>query len=270
MPLVTKDDKPTWLWRDSRDALRRYFKWLIGAIIVLIGARYIGGQTMWVFVFDAPEQAADFVSRMIPPDFTYMRRIVPALWDTINIAVFGTAGAVLISIPVAILAAKNTTPHAFVRAIAMTIIVVSRSVNSLIWALLIVQVVGPGLFAGVLAIAIRSIGMISKLTYETIEEIDRDPIEAITATGASRTQVFIYGFVPQLLPAFVGVSVYRWEVNIRESTIIGLVGGGGIGFLLNSAINRLAWDQAIVVLVTILATVVLAEAVSARIRRAVT
>ena len=103
--------------------------------------------------------------------------------------------------------------------------------------------------------------------YEAIEEINQEPIEAITATGASRVQVFFYGYVPQLLPTFIGTSVYRWENNIRESTIIGIVGGGGIGLLLNSAINRLAWGQVVSVLIVILITVVGSEWVSATIRK---
>lgn len=270
MPVVYNRGTPSWTRRDPKDSLRNYLRWLVGVIVVIIAARYIHGETIWPFVYDAPAQAADFLSRMFPPELGYFRRTIPSLWDTVNIAVFGTVGAAAISVPLAFLAAKNTTPHATVRALALAIIVVSRSVNSLIWALLIVQVVGPGLFAGVLAIGIRSVGMISKLSYEAIEEVNREPIEAVTATGASRLQVFLYGYVPQLLPTFVGVTVYRWEINIRESTIIGVVGGGGIGFLLSSAINRLAWDQALVVLITIFATVVAAEWVSAKARAAYT
>ncbi len=270
MPVRNVQGGETWIRRDTGESFREYLRWLGGALVIIIAARYIAGQTIWIFVFDAPRQVADFLSRMFPPDLRYANRVLPALWDTINIAVFGTAGAVVISVPTALLAAMNTSPNGVLRALALTVIVVSRSVNSLIWALLIVQVVGPGLFAGVLAIGIRSVGMISKLIYESIEEINREPIEAIAATGASRAQVFLYGYVPQLLPIFAGVTVYRWEVNIRESTIIGIVGGGGVGFLLNSAINRLAWNQVFTVLIAILATVVLAEWVSARVRAAVT
>lgn len=268
MPIVHREGTPKWIRREPRDSFQNYLMWLVGLIVLMIAARYIHGETIWPFVYDAPAQAADFLSRMFPPDMGFFSRTIPSLWDTVNIAVFGTVGAAAISLPLAFLAAKNTTPHISLRAVALTVIVVSRSVNSLIWALLLVQVVGPGIFAGVLAIGIRSIGMISKLTYEAIEEVDREPIEAVTATGASRLQVFLYGYVPQLLPTFVGTAVYRWEINIRESTIIGVVGGGGIGFLLSSAINRLAWDQALVVLITIFATVVAAEWVSVRARAA--
>ena len=268
MPETTKEHTAIWAPSPGEKSWKRYFQWLIGLTVFVIAVTFISKETMWPFVADAPEQALDFVSRMFPPDIRYMNRILPALLDTMNLAIFGTAVAALISIPLAVLAAKNTSPSAVIRLVALAIIVTTRSVTSLIWALLIVQIVGPGLFAGMVAIAIRSVGMISKLFYEAIEEIDIQPIEAIRATGASTAQVFMYGYVPQLMPTFVGTTVYRWEINIRESTIIGIVGGGGIGFLLNSAINRLRWDQAVVVLFTILVIVFMAEWISAKARKA--
>jgi phosphonate transport system permease protein len=126
-----------------------------------------------------------------------------------------------------LLAARNTTPSArFLRPIALFIIVASRSINSLIWALLLVAIIGPGLLAGIVAIALRSIGFVGKLLYEAIEETDIDQIEAVQATGASPAQVLNYGIVPQIMPAFWGITVFRWDINIRESTILGLVGAG--------------------------------------------
>ena len=107
------------------------------------------------------------------------------------------------------------------RPVALLIIVSSRSINSLIWALLLVTILGPGVLAGVVAIALRSIGFIAKLLYEAIEEIDMAQVEAIEATGASRAQVMDYGIVPQIMPAFAGIAVFRWDINIRE-----FVGGG--------------------------------------------
>lgn len=270
MPLTEKDGLIKWSRRSQAERIKIHTMWIFAAFLFVLAARYISEQTIWIFVLDAPRQAQDFITRMFPPDMRYFNRAFGALWDTLNIAVFGTMIAVVVSIPIAILAAKNTTPHPTLRAAALAIVVGSRSVNSLIWALLIVQITGPGLFAGVLAIAIRSVGMISKLLYESIEEINREPIEATIATGASRAQTLVYAYVPQLMPIFVGITVYRWEINIRESTIIGIVGGGGIGFLLNSAINRLAWNQAVVILITILATVIVAEWVSAKVRAKVT
>lgn len=269
MPITTKNG--TVQWTPSQGEVRKKFlQRLLLLVIFLLSARVISQETMWPFVLDAPAQVKDFISRMFPPDFRYTNRVLPALVETMNLSIFGTAGAALVSIPLAIIAAKNTSPSRVLRLLALAIIVTTRSVTSLIWALLIVQIVGPGLFAGVLAIGVRGIGMISKLLYEAIEEINPEPIEAIKATGASAAQVFLYGYVPQLLPTFVGVTVLRWEINIRESTIIGIVGGGGIGFLLNSAVNRLRWDQVIVVLLAILVIVFLAELISAKARQAVT
>ena len=252
----------------SREARNRFLKWLFGLVVFFIAFRFIAQETMWSsWLTHLTKRQTSFHACF--PDFGYTARVLPSLLDTMNLAIFGTFVAVVISVPLAILAAKNTSPHQLVRLVALAIIVTTRSVTSLIWALLLVQIVGPGLFAGMLAIAVRGIGMISKLFYEAIEEIDQEPIEAIKSTGASTAQVFLYGYVPQLMPTFVGVTVMRWEINIRESTIIGIVGGGGIGFLLNSAINRLRWDQVIVILFTILVTVFVAEWISAKAREAV-
>ena len=152
---------------------------------------------------------------------------------------------------------------------ALLIIVSTRSINSLVWALLLVSIIGPGIFAGTLAIAIRSIGFVAKLLYEAIEEIDVNQVEAIKATGASKMQVIAYGIVPQVMPAFAGLSVFRWDINIRESTILGLVGAGGIGLYLQSSLNTLAWPQVTVILIMILLAVLISEWVSSKVRLAI-
>ena len=134
---------------------------------------------------------------------------------------------------------------------------------------MLVMIIGPGVFAGVVAIGMRSIGFCAKLLYEAIEEIDETQVEAIAATGASRLQVLVYGIVPQILPAFAGISVFRWDINIRESAVLGLVGAGGIGLQLNASINTVTWTQVSVILIVILATVVVSEWVSAKVRHAI-
>ncbi|RBW43047.1 phosphonate ABC transporter, permease protein PhnE [Psychromonas sp. B3M02] len=224
-------------------------------------------DTIWEFVYDAPEQGADLVSRMFPPDWFYINKLYKALWDTINIATLGTLLGLIIALPVAFLAARNTTPSVlFVRPIALFIIAASRSINSLIWALLLVMILGPGILAGVLAIGLRSVGFIAKLFYESIEEINATSVEAIESTGASRFQVINYAIIPQVLPAFLGVIIFRWDINIRESTILGLVGAGGIGLFLSSSLNVLAWPQVTLIIVVILATVIVSEFLSAKVR----
>jgi phosphonate transport system permease protein len=178
--------------------------------------------------------------------------------------------AIAMAFPLAFLAARNTTPSTvFIRPIALFIIVSSRSINSLLWALMLVMIIGPGVLAGVLAIGFRSIGFCAKLLYEAIEEIDQSQVEAITASGASGPQILNYGIVPQILPAFAGISVFRWDINIRESTVLGLVGAGGIGLQLSSSIDTVTWTQVSVILLVILVAVIFSEWVSAKVRHAI-
>jgi phosphonate transport system permease protein len=132
-----------------------------------------------------------------------------------------------------------------------------------------VTVLGPGVFAGVLAIGFRSIGFCAKLLYEAIEEIDKTQVEAVMATGASGSQILNYGIVPQILPAFAGISVFRWDINIRESAILGLVGAGGIGLQLSSSIDTVTWTQVSLILLVVLVTVIISEWVSAKIRHSI-
>ena len=230
----------------------------------------ISDKTIWAFVWDAPQQAADLAVRMVPPDWASIRGLGRPIWDTLNIATLGTVIAVVLAVPVAYCAARNTTPSVgVVRPVALFIIVSSRSINSLIWALMLVTIIGPGVFAGILAIGLRSIGFCAKLLYEAIEEIDEGQVEAVRATGASGAQVTAYGIVPQVMPAFAGISVFRWDINIRESTVLGLVGAGGIGLPLNAAITQLAWTQVSLILLVIIGTVVVSEWVSAKVRHAI-
>ncbi|MEX2643728.1 MAG: phosphonate ABC transporter, permease protein PhnE [Acetobacterales bacterium] len=227
-------------------------------------------NTIWAFVSDAPTQAADLGSRMVPPKLGYMSELWWPLWETLNIATLGTLLAIVFSVPLAFLAARNTTPSLLVvRPLALLVIVSSRSINSIIWGLLLVAIIGPGTLAGIIAIALRSIGFISKLLYEAIEEIDASQVEAVAATGATRWQVTDYAIAPQIMPAFAGISVFRWDINIRESTVLGLVGAGGLGLKLQASLNVLAWNQVTTIFLVILATVVISEWVSARVRHAI-
>lgn len=266
MPVKELNGVKVWQKRDRAANLIRWFVGFVGIVVVLLCWKVISDATIWVFVLDAPQQAGDMISRMFPPRWSYLNELWKPLWDTINIATLGTIIGVSIAFFVSFLAARNTTPHPIVRSIALLVIVTSRSVNSLIWGLLLVAIIGPGVLAGVIAIGLRSIGFVGKLFYEAIEEIDIEPVEAITATGASSQQVLTYGILPQVLPAFVGTSVFRWDINIRESTVIGLVGAGGIGISLDASISALKWSQASVIFIVIFAMVLISEWVSATIR----
>lgn len=270
MAVHKTDAGPIWRKRTSRQAMIRWFFWLLGVAIFLWCWVRISDATTWFFVWDAPDIAADILGRATPPRWSYIERLWWPIWDTINIATLGTIAALIMAVPVAFMAARNTTPSVlFIRPIALLIIVSTRSINSLIWALLLIAIIGPGVFAGIVAIAIRSIGFCAKLLYEAIEEIDQTQVEAITATGASRWQVMAYGIAPQIAPAFAGISVFRWDINIRESTVLGLVGAGGIGLQLQGSLNTLAWPQVSLILLVILVAVVISEWVSAKVRGAI-
>jgi phosphonate transport system permease protein len=263
-------ERPARRWRrysPAQAAARTLAQGALAAVAVWMMAR-LGIQ--WEFVADAPTQVADLVGRMFPPEWSAARALVGPLVQTLNIATLGTVLAIVLSAPVAFLAARNTSPNALTYGIGRFIMVLSRSVDTLIWALLFIIIVGPGSLAGLLAVAVRSIGFMSKLFAEGIEEIDRGPVEAIAATGAGRGQVLLYAIVPQVRPVFAGVCIYRWDINVRESTVLGIVGAGGIGFALNEAILGLEWSRVGTVLVIILAVVSASEIVSALVRKRLT
>lgn len=258
---------PVWHKRTPRNDLIVFAAWILTLAFVSWTFQVMTKDTIWAFVTDAPAQMQDIGSRMMPPAWSFVNELWWPLWETINIATLGTLIGLILAVPVAFLAARNTTPSIrFVRPLALLLIVGSRSINSLIWALLLVAILGPGMFAGILAIALRSIGFIGKLLYEAIEEIDTAQVEAIEATGASSAQTMAWGVVPQIAPTLAGISVFRWDINIRESTVLGLVGAGGIGVKLEAALNTLAWPKVTMLLIVILATVVVSEWVTAKVR----
>ena len=269
MPVSGTTEVPIWKRRKTQTQWLIWVGWLVGIAIVAYAWKLVSDKTIWIFVLDAGTQAADLATRMVPPKWSYIDNLWRPIWDTINIATLGTLLAVVLAFPIAFLAASITTPHPIVRAIALFVIVSSRSINSLIWALMLVAIIGPGILAGVIAIGLRSIGFCSKLLYEAIEEIDLTQVEAIEATGASGAQKLAYGIIPQIMPTFAGISVFRWDINIRESTVLGLVGAGGLGLQLDASISTLAWTQVSLILLVILATVIVSEWVSARVRHAI-
>lgn len=263
-----RSDAPAWRKRSPRSELAIFAGWVLALAFASWCFQVMTQDTIWAFVTDAPRQAADIGSRALPPDWAYTAELLWPLWETINIATLGTLIGLVLATPIAFLAAHNTTPsRLFVRPVALLVIVSSRSINSLIWALLLVAIVGPGPLAGVFAIALRSIGFIGKLLYEAIEEIDARQVEAIAATGAGSAQVMAWGVVPQVAPTLAGITVFRWDINIRESAVLGLVGAGGIGVKLEAALGVLAWPKVLMLLIVILATVVVSEWVSAQVRK---
>ncbi len=258
------------VWRkfSPRESLIRY-AWMLGIVFVAVWSlRNL--DIPWHYFLDAHVQVADLFSRMFPPDWGHFEEVLSPLIETIHIATLGTIVTYVIALPVAFLAARNTTPNGITWFIGRFILVSSRSINTIVWALIFVAIFGPGPVAGVWAIAFRSIGFMGKLIAEAIEEIDHGAVEAIEATGASRLHVLLIGVLPQVWPVILGTTVYRWDINIRESTVLGFVGAGGIGIQLYSSINLFQWDQVAVMLVSILGVVIISEFVSATVRAKIT
>ena len=215
-----------------------------------------------------PIRSPTCLTRMWPIDFDhYPGPVHAALMETIHIATLGTLLSLFLALPVGILAAHNLVPVTSLNLAAKLILVSSRSVNSLVWALLFVGIFGPGALAGTLAIAFRSIGFVGKLFGEALEETQSGPIEALTAAGAPWASRMTFGYWPQVKPAFWSIALFRWDINVRESAVLGLVGAGGIGMTLDSALNLFQWPRVAVILLAILAVVILAEVVVTQVRR---
>lgn len=254
-------------WQRFSPAVRlgRFAVYLLSVAAIVWSLRSI--EVIPEFLYDAPEQTADLFRRMWPFDWPfYAEAIHDALIETLHIATLGTILALAMAIPLSFLAARNFTASHTLNWLAQFIFVSSRSVNSLIWALLFVAIFGPGALAGVLSIAFRSVGFVGKLFCEALEEAHAGPIEALTAAGAPRLLILAKGYWPQVQPAFWSLALLRWDINIRESAVLGLVGAGGIGVALDAALNNLYWDQVGLILAVIFSVVVATEIVTSWLR----
>jgi len=205
------------------------------------------------------------LARAVPPDFSRTGLIASGVIESIEIATLSTVLGVLLGIPVAVLAARNVVALP-VYAGGRGVVTLGRTLHELILAIIIVKAVGFGPLAGVLTLTVGAVASFAKLLAEQIETIDRGPIEAIRATGASRGAVLIYGVLPQVLPRIIGLSIYQWDVHLRHSTIIGIVGAGGIGATLYNAFARYDYDFALAILIIIVVIVLVGEGVSAAAR----
>lgn len=257
-------------WRrfTAGQRLARFAVYLVIVAAIVMSLRTI--EVIPEFLYDAPEQVFDLFARMWPVDWAaYPQHVHSALIETLHIASLGTLLALVLALPVGVLAAHNLVPFTPVNLFAKLILVSSRSVNSLVWALLFVGIFGPGALAGTLAIAFRSIGFVGKLFGEALEEAQPGPIEALEATGAPWLSLLTFGYWPQVKPAFWSIALFRWDINVRESAVLGLVGAGGIGMALDSALNLFQWDRVALILFAIFVVVIAAEIVVTEVRRRV-
>jgi phosphonate transport system permease protein len=210
----------------------------------------------------------DLLYRATPPSGDIQDQLWPAL-ESVDIAIFGTFFAAIFALPMAVLAARNTTPAKPVYFAIRAVIAVFRSVPDLVWALLFVTAVGLGPFAGALALTVNSMGMLGRLLAEVVEDMDMGPMEALASTGAGRLQVFSHAVVPSVLPSLMGITLYQLDANIRASVVLGFVGAGGIGFQLLTAMSLFDYKTVSLLIIITFVIVITVERGSSWLRKRV-
>lgn len=197
----------------------------------------------------------------------FLFALLEATWTTFKVATLGSLLAALMGAPLGMLAAKNMNAPRFIAMLAGITLDVCRSIHTLVFGLLMVGIVGLGPTAGIVAIALHSLGTFGKLAAENIEMIDMRPVEAVRATGATPVQVFMFAVWPTLLPGFISDHLYVWEYNIRDSTVLGLIGAGGLGLLVSEAVSLFQWGRLSTILLAIVAMVIAFDVLSRKIRQ---
>jgi phosphonate transport system permease protein len=223
----------------------------------------------WTFLFTNAGNMGEYASGFLDPSFRNLDYYVEEMIVTVQIAVWGTALAVLFSVPFGILSSSNLVPW-WVYQPVRRLMDAFRAINEIVFAVLFVVAVGLGPFAGVMALFIHTTGTLAKLFSEAVEAIDHRPVEGIRATGASRVQEVVYGVIPQVLPLWVSFSLYRFEANVRSATVLGIVGAGGIGQVLFENIRGFYYAETATLLLLIIVTVTIVDLISAQLRRLVT
>ena len=254
-------------WRKPSFIKRPWLRWtlILGALAYLIAA-YVTIDVNWSRVYEGLERGKKFVLAFTNPDFTTRSTdIYEGMIESIIMTIASSVVGIAISIPIALGAARNIAPLP-VYLICRSIIAISRALQEIIVAILLVAIFGFGPLAGFLTLSFATIGFLSKLLAEDIESMDKVQAEAIKASGAKWTQWINYGVQPKVMPRLIGLSIYRLDINFRESAILGLVGAGGIGATLNTAFDRYEYDTAAAILLIIIFIVMALEYLSGVIR----
>ncbi|MDY7100803.1 MAG: phosphonate ABC transporter, permease protein PhnE [Actinomycetota bacterium] len=241
-------------------------------LLVAVGGLLVHGYTQGAKVdpatlVDGMGRLGEFAADAFPPDLERLRPILESLLVTLEMALLGTIIGVILSLPLAVAAARNTTPHCAIYAAARGFVSLCRTVPDLVWGLIFVVAVGLGPQAGVLAIAVDVMGFCGRFFAESIEEVDRDVTDSLRATGAGGGAVLAGGVLPTCLPSFVATSMFALESSTRSSVVLGLVGAGGIGIELSVSMQLLRYDEALTIIAAIFVVVLGVERVSSAIRR---
>jgi phosphonate transport system permease protein len=255
-------------WRKPPLIKSAWLRWsLVAGAAVYVALVFETTPVNWTRVWEGLPRGAAFLSAFFPPDFiSRADEIAEGIAESMWMTVVSTVVGIVLSIPVGIGAAKNIAPAPLYYA-CRAVLAVSRSFQEIILAIFFVKLFGFGPFAGFVTLSFATIGFYGKLLAEDIEDMDAGQAEAVRASGASWLQWINYGVQPQVMPRMIGLGLYRFDINFRESAVIGIVGGGGIGATLNTAFDRYEFDSAAAIIIVIIAIVMLCEYGSGYLRR---
>lgn len=238
---------------------------VIFVLLLLFGSAIRTNASLVELIQGIPEMGKLFQD-MYPPNWGYLSTVVDPMLETIRMAIIGTVVGSLLSIPISFLAARNVTQIPVLSALSRFILNLVRTIPDLMYAGVFAAIVGYGMLAGTIALAFFSFGLVSKLTYESIESIDPGPLEAMTAVGANKLQWINFGVIPQVMAQFAAYVLYTFEVNVRAAAILGFVGAGGIGLILQRTLDRLRYDQAATIILVTLVVVLVIDYISTKLR----
>jgi phosphonate transport system permease protein len=241
-----------------------YLSW--GGLLALLVASWNGADMRPLDLWRDGGNMATYAAEFFPPDFRQWQLYVHEMVITLQIALWGTALAVLTAIPLSLLASSNIVPW-WVYQPVRRVLDSFRAINEMVFAMLFVVAVGLGPFAGVLALWIHTAGTLAKLFSEAVEAIDPQPVEGIRSTGASALHEIVYGVIPQVMPLWISYTLYRFEANVRSASVVGMVGAGGIGVVLWEIIRGFQYAETCAVMIIIIVSVTVIDMISARIRK---
>ncbi len=244
---------------------KRYATWALFLALIIVCSIQTE-VTPYQLIRGLP-QMGFLLGEMVPPDWSYLPKIWEPMVETIQIALVGTMLGGLLAIPFALLCAYNVTSNRWVAMPVRLVLNLVRTIPDLLFAAIFVAVFGIGPFAGMLAILFFSFGLIAKLTFEAIESIDPGPLEAMTAVGANKLQLIVFAVLPQAMPYYMSYLLYAFEVNVRAASVLGLVGAGGIGLLLDRSLGLFRYDRAAIIILLTLAVVLVIDYASTVVRR---
>lgn len=249
---------------EQKNSLAWYASW--GVVLALLAGSWQGADMRPLDLVRDSGNMATYLADFFPPNFADWRIYVEEMVVTLQIALWGTALAVVTAVPLGLLASSNIVP-AWVYQPVRRLMDAFRAINEMVFAMLFVVAVGLGPFAGVLALWIHTAGVLAKLFSEAVEAIDPQPVEGIRSTGAGALHEIVYGVIPQVMPLWISFTLYRFESNVRSATVVGMVGAGGIGVVLWEIIRGFQYAQTAAVMLIVVLTVSLIDVVSSRIRK---